>query len=67
MTPNEGVVPPGGFHFNETHGNASIRIDGSSYDDVAEQLLKYRLANKLELGRPKEEVLAFSISALFSR
>lgn len=59
MTPNEGVVPPNGFHFNETHGATTIRIEGSSYDDVAEQLLKYRLANKLELGRPKEEVLSY--------
>lgn len=52
MTPIEHIIPPGGFHFME----GDVRIDGSSYPSVAENLLRYRIENKRPLGSPLEEV-----------
>lgn len=56
MTPKTGVVPPGGHHFIEKHGDTERRIEGGSYDEVAERLLRYRVTNGLPLGQPKVEV-----------
>lgn len=53
MTPKENVVPPGGFHFME----GDVRIDGHSYQSVADNLMRYRLDNKLPVGNPLKEVL----------
>lgn len=50
--PSEHTIPPGGFHFME----GDVRIDGHSYPSVAENLLRYRIENKLPLGSPLEEV-----------
>ena len=54
-TPKDSLIPPGGFHI-EVEG---LRIDGSSYQDVAEKLLRYRLQNSLPPGNPMAEVLDY--------
>lgn len=54
--PKSGIIPPGGFHFEDEHG----RIEGSSYHDVAEKLLRFRIANKLPLGMPLAEVIDYT-------
>lgn len=53
--PKDSLIPPGGYHF-EADG---LRIDGSSYQDVAEKLLRYRLENSLPPGNPMAEVLNY--------
>jgi hypothetical protein len=57
-TPKSGIIPPGGYHFEDEHG----RVEGSSYDDVAEQLLRFRVQNKLPLGMPLAEVVNYTCS-----
>jgi hypothetical protein len=59
MIPKTGIIPPGGHHFIERHGTTERRIEGSSYDDVAEQLLRYRVANGIPLGQPRDEIVAY--------
>lgn len=58
-TPKSSVVPPGGFHFIERHGNAVVRIDSTSVEATAEALLKYRLANGIPPGNPQQDVFDF--------
>lgn len=53
MAPKEGIIPPGGHHFVESDGH---RIEGSSFKEVAEGMIRYRLANKLPLGQPMDEL-----------
>lgn len=36
-----------------------MRLDGQSYVEVAERLLKYRVANGLPLGKPLDEIHAY--------
>ena len=62
MTPKEGIIPPGGHHFIERVGETSHRIDGDSFRNVAERLLKFRVANKLPVGQPLDEVYAYVCS-----
>lgn len=58
LLPKDNVVPPGGFHFMEgTH-----RIDGHSYVSVAENLMRYRVDNKIDVGNPVGEVLDYVCS-----
>jgi hypothetical protein len=59
MTPKTGIIPPNGFHFVEKHGTVERKITGSSYTDVAEQLLRYRIANKIPVGQPMDEIVAY--------
>lgn len=56
MSPKEGIIPPGGHHFIEQVGGATHRIDGDSFRDVAEKLLKFRVANKIAVGQPMDEI-----------
>lgn len=58
--PKESIIPPGGFHFVERHADRpEVRIEGSSYRDVAAKMLQYRLANKLPPGDPLTEIYAY--------
>lgn len=59
MSPKANIVPPGGFHFVDRSNGEEHRIVGSSYQDVAEQVLRYRLANKLPVGQPLDEVFGY--------
>lgn len=58
LVPKSNIVPPGGFHFME----GQQRIEGSSYVSVAENLMRYRVDNKLPIGNPIGEVLDFVCS-----
>lgn len=58
ITPKSGIIPPGGHHYEDEHG----RIEGTSYEDVAEKLLRFRIANKLPLGMPLAEVIHYTCS-----
>jgi len=63
-SPKESIVPPGGHHFIEKReGHADVRIEGGSYKEVAENLLRYRLANKFSPGDPLREVYAYVCGA----
>lgn len=55
--PKENIVPPGGFHFEDKVNR--FRVDGHSYQSVAEALLRYRLENKLPVGNPLKDVLDY--------
>ncbi len=56
-TPKESIVPPGGHHFVEKReGHPDQRIEGGSYKEVAERLLRFRLANGISPGNPLREV-----------
>jgi hypothetical protein len=59
MIPKTSIVPPGGHHFIERHNGAEHKITGSSFIDVAEQLLRFRVANKIDVGQPLDEVNAY--------
>ncbi|NBW10607.1 MAG: hypothetical protein EBR82_21540 [Caulobacteraceae bacterium] len=59
MIPKQSVVPPSGHHFIDRSGGNEHRIIGSSYQDVAEQILKYRLSNRLAIGNPLQELYEF--------
>jgi len=50
--PKENIVPPGGFHYVEQ----GTRIESHSYQALADELLKYRLANKIPVGNPLKDV-----------
>jgi len=53
--PKEHIIPPGGFHFMQgTH-----RIEGHSYQSLADAVLRYRMNNKLPIGNPLREVFDF--------
>jgi hypothetical protein len=54
--PKDSLIPPGGHHI-EIDG---IKIEGSSYQEVAEKLLRYRLENSLPPGNPLGEVLDYT-------
>lgn len=62
MIPKTGVIPPNGYHFIERHNGVERIINGTSYENVAEQLLKYRVSNSLPYGRPFEEVCEYVCS-----
>ena len=53
MTPKEGIIPPGGFVFDEN----GTRIEGHSYQSLAENLLRYRIDNRLPVGDPLKEIV----------
>jgi hypothetical protein len=53
------VVPPGGFHFIETFEGREKRIDGDSFENVARNLLLFRLANQRPPGNPSADVSNF--------
>ncbi len=57
MTPKEGIIPPGGFHYEDKIQH--FRVEGSSYQSVAEAVLRYRLENKLNVGNPLKDVLDY--------
>ena len=59
MIPNASIVPPGGHHFVEKNGETEVRLDGVSYEEVAEKLLKYRVTNRYALGEPLKEIYDF--------
>lgn len=59
LEPISSIVPPGGFHFLERSGPTEIRIDGSSFDDVAQKVLSHRLANGYPPGNPLQEVFDY--------
>lgn len=57
VTPKEGIIPPGGFHYEDK--TQRFRVEGSSYQSVAEAVLRYRLENKLPVGNPLKDVLDY--------
>lgn len=57
--PKTSVVPPGGFHFIEKTPSGDKRIDGDSFENVARNLLMYRLANMRPPGNPVADVANF--------
>jgi len=57
VTPKEGIIPPGGFHYEDKVQR--FRVEGSSYQSVAEAVLRYRLENKLPVGNPLKDVLDY--------
>jgi hypothetical protein len=59
MIPKSGIIPPGGFHFFEERNGTRHKIEGHSYADVAEQLLRFRIANKIAVGQPMDEVNSY--------
>jgi hypothetical protein len=56
MIPKTSVIPPGGHHFYQPLNGVKHRIDGASYTEVAENLLRFRIANKIDVGRPMDEL-----------
>jgi hypothetical protein len=56
--PKPNIVPPGGFHYEEP----GLRIDGPSYQAVAEELLKWRLKSALPVGDPLADVMNYVCS-----
>lgn len=60
LVPLTSVIPPGGHHFiDRSVADAPRRFDGSSFEDLAQQVLKYRLDNKLPPGDPAREIVDY--------
>jgi hypothetical protein len=59
MRPRSSTVPPTGYHYLQVSRLGETRIEGSSFEDVAGQVLKYRVANGLDLGDPLTEVFDY--------
>jgi hypothetical protein len=59
MYPKQSIVPPGGFHFNEHHNGAEIKLTGDSVENLAANIEKYRLTNGIPLGDPTKEVIDY--------
>lgn len=57
--PRSSVIPPNGFHFIDHSTGVEKRIEGSSYEDVADRVLKFRLANGKEPGNPAAELIDY--------
>jgi hypothetical protein len=56
LTPKNSVIPPGGWHVMENTPAGEKRIDGANLEDLARQLLVFRLSNRLPPGSPMQEV-----------
>lgn len=56
LVPKAASVPPGGWHFDDTSTGSLVRIEGESFNDVAERILKHRLANSVPPGNPAGEL-----------
>jgi len=56
MTPKENIVPPGGFHYKDPAG---YTVEGHSYQSVADNLMRYRVDNKLPVGNPLKDVFDY--------
>lgn len=54
--PLDGVVPPGGFHYIDKTTGSEQRIEGYSYQDVASNVLRFRLQNSRPPGEPLKDV-----------
>lgn len=52
-------LQPGGYHFVDTTGGLPVRIEGTSYLDVAEKVLKHRLSNGRAPGDPMRELVEY--------
>lgn len=59
LTPNQTVVPPGGFHYIEKHDGIEIRLVSHSYEMLTDVLLRYRVTNGLPPGDPKQDVIDY--------
>ena len=59
ITLRQSVIPPGGFHFLDRSGPAEVRIEGSSPEDVAGNVLKFRLQNNRQPGNPMQELIDY--------
>lgn len=57
--PRTSVVPPGGYHFVDRSTGREVRIEGTSYDDVANQVLRFRLENGKDPGNPAAELIEY--------
>jgi hypothetical protein len=58
LVPKSAAVPPGGWHFIDHSTGVPVRLDGESFADVAERVLKHRLANNVPPGNPAGELAA---------
>jgi hypothetical protein len=56
---NTSLVPPGGHHFVDRSTGRDVRINGTSPDDVAEQVLRFRLGNQKPPGNPMQELVDY--------
>ena len=59
----KGAIPPGGYHFPDRSGGSEVRIDGYSIEDVAGNVLKFRLQNNRDPGNPMQEVQEYICSS----
>lgn len=59
ITIRQGCIPPGGHHFIDRSGPMETRIDGASPEDVATNVLKFRLQNNRPPGNPMQELIDY--------
>jgi hypothetical protein len=55
--PLSSTIPPGGFFFIDESNGVKVRIDGDSYEHLAEKVLKHRLSNGKAPGNPMQEIV----------
>lgn len=58
-TPKTSVVPPGGYHFYETHDGLRVKIESDSYEALSAALLRYRINNGIPPGNPQQDVFDY--------
>lgn len=59
LNPIPDYTQPGGYHFVDESTGIPVRIEGTTYADVAEKVLRYRLANGRPPGEPLRELFDY--------
>ena len=61
-TPKQSIIPPEGHHYVDTTTGTAVRIEGHSYEDVAEKVLRHRLQNRVPPGNALQDVYNYVCS-----
>lgn len=57
LVPLTSIIPPGGYVFTDDVTGVPVKIEGTSYEDLAERVLKHRLVNQRPPGNPYDEII----------
>ena len=55
----ENLIPPGGWHFEGSNKGVRYRVEGYSYRDLVDKVLKYRIENTIPIGAHEHEVRTY--------
>jgi len=56
LYPKQSMIPPGGYHYTETHAGVTVELRGESVETLAAAILRFRNDNGIPPGNPLQEV-----------